>query len=217
MTRLTCTLVALGSTAAFASGFSFHKSGSEDGEAWVLVHDEDSATMSGSMLDLRRARKQLRKVQGDFLWFRKDRKEYVVEDKQIIGRILDATKPQTELGKRQSDLGGQQSELGRRQAELGREQAAIAARQARAAVREAHATDDDRIERETRRTRQRELEGAQRELEREQEELAREQEELGRRQEELGRQQEELAREVEHTVAEAVDESLRNGSAREVQ
>lgn len=217
MTRLTCTLLALASTAAFASGFTSRKGAPEEADAWVVVHDEDSATMSGSMLDLRRARKQLGKLKGDFLWFRRDRKEYVVEDRAIVGRILEATRPQTELGKRQGELGAQQAELGRRQAELGREQAALASRQARAEVREAHATDDDRIERETRKARRRELEAAQRELEREQEELGREQEQLGRRQEELGREQEELAKEVEHTVAAAVDEALHGGAARPAQ
>ena len=55
----------------------------------MLVHDADSATMSGSTLDLRRARRFLRSGNGDFFWFRRGRKEYVVEEK--IGAFSDDT------------------------------------------------------------------------------------------------------------------------------
>jgi hypothetical protein len=219
MTRLLYGVVALVSTAAFASGFTLHRERTREGrdDAWVVMQEEGSATMSGSSLDLRRARRQLARSHGAILWFRHGGREYVVENEAAIGRILAAAKPQEELSQRQSALGEQQAELGRRQAELGHAQAALAMRQVQRARKAALAADDDdRIDRPGREVLERDFEARQRAIEREQEDLGRDQEELGREQERLGKQQEKLARDLERTVGQVIDESLRTGTAHEI-
>src|SRR5476651_2486530 len=86
---------------------------SEGRTPWVLVHDENSVSMSGDTKDLKLARRHLRELGPEFLWFRHDGKQYVVQDKKVIAQLAEAAKPQEELGAEQSRLGQRQSELGR--------------------------------------------------------------------------------------------------------
>ena len=92
----------------------------------------------------------------------------------------------------QQELGMSQARLGRVQADLGRQQGALGRRQASASPDE-----------------QRDLAGAQ-------SALGREQARIGREQAKMGKKQRELSEHMEHRVAELVDASLKDGSAREV-
>jgi bla regulator protein BlaR1 len=157
----------------------------EDG--WVVVRGERSATMHGDSGDLRVARRYLKDFGPDYLWFRHDGKEYVVRDGKAIEQIEEAVRPQEELGEKQGKLGQHQARLGQQQAQLGM-------RQARAAL---HGDDSE----------QRELGDAQ-------EAIGKEQEKIGREQEKMGRLQETLAKEVERKVAQLIETSLKDGSAK---
>jgi bla regulator protein BlaR1 len=154
------------------------------GNAWVLVHGH-SSSMSGTTEDLRQARSYMAKLGDDFLWFRRDGKEYVVQDGKVIDSLKEALRPQIELGQEQTKLGMKQSELGQQQSELGQKQAEAS-------------TDPT----------------AQAELGKAQRTLGEEQRKLGEEQRKLGEQQRVAAKESERQVARVMDESIKNGTAR---
>ena len=75
--------------------FSIHHDGSHDGYALVR-HDRDSFTMSGDMDDVDDIKAAKRSIDGDFLWFRRDGKAFVLRDAGVLARAnkaWDATKP----------------------------------------------------------------------------------------------------------------------------
>ena len=206
MTRLLPALLLISSSAALAHG-------DEEELAWVVVRGDRGASMHGDMSDLKRARKYFGEYGPEYLWFRREGKEYVIRDGKVIGEIDEATRPQEELGNEQARLGQRQSDLGREQAKLGRQQAELGQKQARRALDQARreldgqksAADDDD---------QHELDKLQRYLSRMQEKLGREQEKIGHEQAKMGRQQEQLAHDVQRKVAEVIEASLKNGSAK---
>jgi hypothetical protein len=201
----------------FAPALSAHNDDNESATAWVVVRDDNSATMSGSTRDLSRARKYLKDFGPGYLWFRRGGHEYVVRDGKVVQTILDATQPQEALGHEQSAPGKRQAELGSKQAQLGREQAKLGAEQARTALRQARAEmNEDKAERKEVREHQREIEEAQEELSKGQEVLGREQEKIGREQERMGHEQERLSHELERRVEEVIQASLKDGTAKAV-
>ena len=62
------------------------------------------------------------KISGDFIWFRRDGKSYVVRDPATIKRAKDFFAAVQELDKKQEELGKQQEALGEKQEALGKEQ-----------------------------------------------------------------------------------------------
>jgi chromosome segregation ATPase len=184
----------------------------EDDLAWVVVRGDHGASMHGEMSDLKRARKYFKDFGPEYLWFRRNGKEYVVRDGKILEEIEEAGRPQEELGNEQARLGQRQSELGMEQSKLGRQQAELGEKQARRAMEQARreldgekvAAEDDQAD----------LEKLQQYLSRMQEKLGREQEKIGHEQAKMGRQQEKLAREVEHRIEAVIEASLKNGAAR---
>lgn len=184
------------------------------GESYILLLDDHSSMMNGSMSDMRKA-KELQKGDEPLLYFRRNGKVYVIRDAATLQSAEELFRPQMELGAKQGELGAQQGELGGRQGALGAKQGALGAKQAALAVRRVRLEGDDKdgssLDREME-----ELNRQQEELGRQQEELGRKQEELGRKQEELGRQQERLGKEAETKFRALIDEALRNGKAQEV-
>jgi hypothetical protein len=59
---------------------------------------------------------------GDFVWFRRDGKSYVIRDAATIKRAKDFFAAVQELDKKQEELGKQQEALGEKQEVLGKEQ-----------------------------------------------------------------------------------------------
>lgn len=59
---------------------------------------------------------------GDFIWFRRDGKSYVIRDAATIKRAKDFFAQVQELDKKQEDLGQQQEALGNQQEALGKQQ-----------------------------------------------------------------------------------------------
>lgn len=185
----------------------------DDDSSWVVVRSDRNVSMHGSLRDLEAARKHFAEFGPQYLWFRRDGKQYVVRDGKVIDQIEEATRPQEELGAEQARLGKRQADLGRQQAQLGRQQAELGERQARHAQDEARrqlrgeepaGKEDD----------EREIDKLQRYLSGVQENLGREQEKVGREQEKMGREQERLSREVERKVHPLIEASLKDGSAK---
>ena len=100
-------------------GFSY-RYGSDDEQRFVIVSGKtDSFTMSGSSEDARHVEKLKKQISGDFIWFQRDEKSYVIRDQATVDRALKLWAPQQELGKKQEALGKQQEALGKQQEALG--------------------------------------------------------------------------------------------------
>ena len=100
-------------------GFSY-RYGLDNEQRFVIVSGKtDSFTMSGSAEDARHVEKLRNQISGDFIWFQRDEKSYVIRDQATIDRALKLWEPQHALGKKQEELGKQQEALGKQQQELG--------------------------------------------------------------------------------------------------
>jgi beta-lactamase regulating signal transducer with metallopeptidase domain len=100
-------------------GFSYAY-GFDDEERFVIVSGKsDSFTMSGSGQDARHVEKLKKQIPGDFIWFQRDEKSYIIRDQATIDRARGFWAGQEELGKKQEELGKQQEALGKQQEELG--------------------------------------------------------------------------------------------------
>ena len=103
---------------------------SSNGDSYALIKGNgEHAEFSGSWFDgnreqLEKARKM---AHGEFLWFTRDGKSYIVDDPATIAQIEAMYKPMEELGKKQEELGKQQEALGREQEKMGskREEASV--------------------------------------------------------------------------------------------
>ncbi len=117
-----------GSGQSYSSGHGSGKGysyafGYDDEQRFVIVTgNSDSMTMSGTGEDARHVEKLKKQIPGDFIWFSRDEKSYIIRDQATIARARSFWAPQDELGKKQEALGKQQEELGRQQEALGRKQ-----------------------------------------------------------------------------------------------
>ena len=213
---------------AFAYGY-----GNGGGQRFVIVSGKsDSFTMSGSGEDADHVQNLRQKIQGDFIWFQRDEKSYIIRDQATIAKALQLWAPQKELGQKQAELGKLQSALGDQQKELGNRMRDVRVPvpditakldQLKAELQKlgpnATVQDMGRSQGELGRL-QAELgkvesgAGAQQgELGNQMGELGRKQGELGRQQGELGRQQGELARKASQQMKSLFDEAIKNGTA----
>jgi beta-lactamase regulating signal transducer with metallopeptidase domain len=102
-----------------ARGYSYSY-GYDDDQHFVIVSGKtDSLTMSGSTEDAEMVQELKKTIKGDFIWFERDGKSYIIRDQATIDRARKLWAPQEELGKRQEALGEQQEALGKQQEELG--------------------------------------------------------------------------------------------------
>ena len=103
----------------YGSGYSYAY-GFDDQQRFVIVSGKmDGFTMSGSFEDARHVEKLRKQIPGDFIWFQRDEKSYIVRDQATIDRARQLWAPQEELGKKQEELGKQQEALGKQQEALG--------------------------------------------------------------------------------------------------
>lgn len=103
-----------------SSNHSFYSYGNDEGQRFVIVSGKsDSLTMSGTQEDAEQVEELRKKIQGDFIWFRRDGKSYIIRDQATIDHAKAFWAPQEELGKKQEELGEQQEALGKQQEELG--------------------------------------------------------------------------------------------------
>jgi beta-lactamase regulating signal transducer with metallopeptidase domain len=102
-----------------SSNHSFYSYGNDEAQRFVIVSGRsDSLTMSGTQEDAEQVEELRKKIQGDFIWFRRDGKSYVIRDQATVDRAKALWAPQEELGKKQEELGKQQEALGKQQEEL---------------------------------------------------------------------------------------------------
>ena len=206
----------------------------DSGPRFVIVtRDSNSVTMSGSEEDAEHAKSLRSKIPGDFIWFERDEKPYIIRDQATVDRAKKLWAPQEELGRRQEALGKQQEALGQQQEALGRK------------MEEVHVKIPDlsaQMEKLVAEMKQLSANGGtveqigdlqsrigdiqsrigeiqsdagrqQSEIGRQQGELGRQQGELGRQQGELGRQQGELARQASQQMKQLLDEAVARGLA----
>jgi beta-lactamase regulating signal transducer with metallopeptidase domain len=109
-----------GSGSSHGRGYSYHYGYDDDLRFVIVSGKSDSFTMSGSAMDARHVEKLKKSIQGDFIWFQRDEKSYIIRDQATIDRARKFWEPEEELGKKQEALGEQQEALGKQQEELGK-------------------------------------------------------------------------------------------------
>jgi beta-lactamase regulating signal transducer with metallopeptidase domain len=77
----------------------------------LVAKDSDELTMSGDRDDAEHARALKRKIPGDFIWFERDEKSYIISDAATVGRAKQLWQPNEDLEKQQRGLAKQQEEL----------------------------------------------------------------------------------------------------------
>jgi len=221
-----------GSSHSRGRGYSYHY-GYDDNQRFVIVSGKtDSLTMSGDMDDAHHVEKLRKQIPGDFIWFQRDEKSYIVRDQATIDRARKFWEPQEELGKKQEELGKQQEALGKQQEELGAKMEQVQVNvpdvtaeldklKAKLQKLGAHATMDQigdlqseigelqskigeiQSQAGEQQGKLGEMQGA----------LGEKQGKLGEQQGELGRQQGELAEKATHEMKQLLDEAIKNGTA----
>jgi len=218
-------------------GYSY--SYSSNGDSYALVSGNEDVTFSGDWYEGRKAEfdKARRMAHGDFLWFRRNGKSYVMDDPAIVAEVKAMYAPMEALGKQQEELGKLQEELGRRQEALGTQQeeasvptpemthemaeveAAVAAlKAAKGTALTADKLADMQSKLADLQAKLGEMQGAigekQGALGEKQGALGEQQGKLGEQQGKLGEQQGRLAAEADKKVKSIIDQSLKNGKAR---
>jgi BlaR1 peptidase M56 len=226
-----------------STGKGYAYSYSSDGDSWALITDPSGRVrFSGDWHDsTRESIDKARKMAGGrFLWFTRDGKSYFIDDASLLNQIEAMQKPIEELGRQQEVLGKQQEELGRQQEELGKKQeeasvptpdiskemaelneavAKLSAKKGGTVNQEQIADIEGKIG---------DIQGKLGELQGEvgerqgklgelQGKLGEQQGKLGEEQGRLGEQQGRLSEQADRKVQSIIDESLRNGKARQVE
>ena len=86
----------------------------------IVTKDSDAMTMSGDREDAEHARSLRSKIPGEFIWFEREDKSYIISDQATVDRAKAFWAPQEKLSKEQEDLGKQQEALGEQQEEAAR-------------------------------------------------------------------------------------------------
>jgi beta-lactamase regulating signal transducer with metallopeptidase domain len=108
-----------GNFSSHGRGYSYAY-GYDDNQRFVIASGKtDTLTMSGSTEDAEHVQRLKKTIPGDFIWFERDEKSYIIRDQATIDRARKLWEPQEELGKKQEALGKQQEALGKQQEELG--------------------------------------------------------------------------------------------------
>jgi beta-lactamase regulating signal transducer with metallopeptidase domain len=109
-------------------------------DAYALVRKgSDGVTMSGSTDDLRAIKSAQRSLVGDFVWFRRNDKTYVVTDPAIVARAEEAWRESNKLGAQMEALGDQMEVHGAKMEALGAQMEKLSAGNEHSAAMEAAA------------------------------------------------------------------------------
>ena len=191
----------------------------------------------GSREEIDKARKV---AHGDFIWFERDGKSYVIDDPATLAAVKPMQDQMDALGKQQDELGKQQDQLGTQMEALSKQMEelkvptpdmkkeleklqAVQAKLAALAGKDASQGQLAELQSELGDVQgelgalQGEMGGRQGDLGGKMGELGGRQGKLGAEQGRLGAQQGRLAREMDGKVLTIIDESLKNGKARPVQ
>lgn len=206
----------------------------DSGPRFVIVtKGSNSVIMSGSSEDEEHAKSLSSKINGDFIWFERDEKPYIIRDPATVQRAKQFWQPVEDLGRQQEALGKQQEALGRQQEALGQQMESV-----RVKIPDLSA-QMEKLEAEMKQlsvdggtmeqigdlqsqigelqSRVGELQSQagmrQSQIGRRQGNLGRQQGELGRQQGELGRRQGELSRQASKQTKQLLDDAIAHGLA----
>lgn len=160
---------------------------SEGGEPYALVRAGSGLNMTGDNVDSADIEGIKRSVQGEFFWFRKDGKEYIVQDAATLARVRQAWAPMEKTG----------AEMEKRGKEMGRHGEAMGAYGSKMALAAA--------------TFNREKMEA---IGKQMEEAGKPMEAIGKKMEVLGEQMEAQQKDADKTTRGIIGESLASGVAR---
>jgi chromosome segregation ATPase len=107
-------------------------------DAYALVRKgSDGVTMSGSTDDLRAIKSAQRSMNGDFVWFRRNDKAYVITDPAFVARAEQAWRESNKLGSQMETLGDQMEVHGAKMEALGAQMEKLSAGHEKSATMEA--------------------------------------------------------------------------------
>lgn len=98
----------------------------DDDNSYAIVTG-DSANVIGSWHSGNGFDKVKGKMHGNYIWFERDSKSYVIDDPALVDRAREYFRPMEDLGRRQGELGEAQGRLGAEQGKLGAMQAKASA------------------------------------------------------------------------------------------
>jgi beta-lactamase regulating signal transducer with metallopeptidase domain len=205
----------------------------DDEQRFVIVSGKTKKfTMSGSSEDARHVERLRNRISGDFIWFQRDEKSYIIRDQATVDRARQLWAPQEELGTKQEELGKQQEALGKQQEELGAQMEGVRVKlpdmsreldQLRSELQrlgpDATVEQIGRIQAEIGELQskigevQAHAGDRQGELGEKMAALGEQQGRLGEQQGELGRRQAELAQKAERAMKELLDDAIKKGIA----
>ena len=107
---------------------------------YVLFDSDTDTMMSGSMEDIRRARR-FKQAGQQLLWFRQGGREYVVRDAGVLAQARALFSEVSAIGEEQGIVGGKQGEIGRLQGEIGAKQGEVGAEQGKIGERQGRIGD----------------------------------------------------------------------------
>jgi beta-lactamase regulating signal transducer with metallopeptidase domain len=105
--------------------------GENDGEEFTIVSGNSAVSVSSNSFtitsdgDSSVANSLRRNFPGNFIWFIRDGRAYIIRDPAAIKQAMDFFAPSRELGRQQEELGKQQEALGAQQEALGAKQEAL--------------------------------------------------------------------------------------------
>jgi bla regulator protein blaR1 len=107
--------------------YSYSESDRQDGGDSYAIISGKMQTMSGSFshMDFAKLDALRKKINGDFIWFERDGKSYVITDPETVKRATEAFAAQAELGRQEGELGERQGRLGEVQGALGEQQGVL--------------------------------------------------------------------------------------------
>jgi BlaR1 peptidase M56 len=95
-------------TTSYGRGYAYANSGQENGNSYAFItRDGQHVRFLGDYHSgtIDKARQQ---AHGDFLWFTRDGKQYIVDDPEVVARIHALYQPMEELGKQMREMGQQE-------------------------------------------------------------------------------------------------------------
>ena len=89
-------------------------------DRYVIVSGDSPIFMSGDAQDVEHATSLRSRINGDFIWFQRGEKSYLIRDQATVKLAKEFFKAQQELGEKQQALGKQQQALGDQQRDVGK-------------------------------------------------------------------------------------------------
>lgn len=111
---------------ASQTSVDIHESTDDDSNSYAIVTG-NSTNIYGSWHSGNAFDQVKSKMHGNYIWFERNGKSYVIDDPALVAQAREYFKPMEELGRRQGELGEQQGRLGEEQGRLGEMQARASA------------------------------------------------------------------------------------------